>query len=133
MPKIETPEINTLALDKVLAEMLVVRTEIDQKARRLQELAVLLSRTAKQTVREQASTYILYANAWLRFAGMVGQGLKRSAAADKVLKRTLDEAAREIPIVVPQVRKQASAHSYLISAPTNDDFAELYGNVKPYE
>ena len=50
MPKIETPEINTLALDKVLAEMLVVRTEIDQKARRLQELAVLLSRTDRKSV-----------------------------------------------------------------------------------
>lgn len=131
MSKHEKIDVPQTALKNILDEMFAVRLEIEQKAQQLQELSVRLARTAKQLVREDASAYTLYANAWLRFVGVVKQSLQRSAAADRMLKRALDVPSKEVPIIKAPTHKPSPTNA--IGAPTNDDFAELYGDVRGYE
>ena len=119
---------------QLLEEMRGVKSEIDQKAQRLYALSLRLSQGARRIPDDIAPTYILYANAWQRFAGMVNQGMKRNVAVDRVLKCALDRKSEEKENAVEALRSKHSpkTQSY-VHAPTNDDFAELFGELTNVE
>ncbi len=75
----------------------------------------------------------MYANAHLRFSGMLAQGLKRAGSMDRVLvaaQREQEESRRREE--AERLDREARKNNRLVeqlSLPTSDDFDELYGEV----
>lgn len=106
----------------IVAEIHHLRDSIDTDARRLFELSqTLLRMTRRQPPDDSTSPYINFANAWGRFANMVGLGIRRSSSADRVLAMVLAEPESE-PTPEPQPEPEPEALS-------DTDFDEVYGEV----
>jgi hypothetical protein len=107
-----------MQVSEVVAEIRQIRVSVDNSARRLAELSQALHRLARrQPVSDAMSPYIAYANAWGRFANMVGLGLRRTATADRFLAMIKSEEPQEKEPAIrePEVR--------------DDDFETLYGET----
>lgn len=115
--------------EKVLEEMHLLQQELEPKVQRLYDLSAVLSRSARRSSDDSAKAHLMYANACLRFSGMVLQGMKRNAVVDRALKRAQERSSLDTKVtVLPKAKPVARALSY-VGAPTNDDFAELFGEV----
>lgn len=82
------------------------------------------------TVRSSLSTY---ANAWARFAGVVGQGLRRTASIDRVLKlahqqeQDRQEQRQRLQDRENRRIKKVTSPSSLIPSEGVEDLVALYG------
>jgi hypothetical protein len=75
--------------DEIVLEIKEVRGELEHNIERLFELSRVLYAKARRNnddTDNRRATMVLYANAWTRFVGVVGQGLRRTSSADRVLK-----------------------------------------------
>lgn len=85
-----------MSYDEIVQEIGDLRKGVDQGARRIYELSrVLHDRARRDQQDDTTGVYIAFSNAWSRFAGMVNQGLSRTASADRLLKLLPTEADKE--------------------------------------
>jgi hypothetical protein len=123
--------------DEIVSEIRELRDEIFRLSTRLHELSrVLYAKARRSTDADTTPSLTLYANAWSRFSGAVGQGLQRIASADHVLKtaqqRTQERKERQAREEAAQDRKEQRAHretmaTPLIPSPGVEDLVALYG------
>jgi len=119
--------------DDIVVQMQKVRVDLEASVTQLHQLAMDLRAKARRTLDSSSSGYILYANAHLRVAGALNQGLKRTGSMDRVLvvskQEEEDERRREEE---DRQDKEVREHDRLVenlSLPSDDDFEELYGEV----
>jgi hypothetical protein len=111
-----------------------LRKEIIAKAGRLYELSgELRTKSRRFLADEGTSNYIMFANAHLRLAGALTQGIRRTASTDRVLEvgqaerdeaRRRDETEREWR----EARQKTKASNDLVLT-SDDAFDEIYGDV----
>jgi len=108
----------------IVAEIRMLREAIDTDARRIFELSTTLHRmTGRQPADDSTVPYRNYANAWSRFANMVGLGLRRTASSERVLALLKPEPEPE-----PEPKPVKPKPEVIV--PTDDeDFDEVYGEV----
>jgi hypothetical protein len=82
-------------LKALVSQIQEARKTADESARKLYEAASLLYEKARRNPIEGASAYVIFANAHLRMANALGQGLRRTASTDRVLKIARDEQEEE--------------------------------------
>lgn len=121
------PARNPLYMDApaIIEEIREIRERVDGDARRIYELSQALhQRTRRNPTDTSTSAFLMYANAWTRFAGMVAQGLRRTVTAERVIVPAM-EAPQEPP---PKPRVKDSKESPIRSPlPVHDDLVELFG------
>ena len=111
-----------------------VREELLTKVTELQELSTELRVKSRRFVADDGSnSYIMFANAHLRLAGALNQGLRRTGSTDRVLKigkEEREEARRreEADIARRESRERTKAVNDLIAFSDNS-FDELYGEI----
>jgi hypothetical protein len=107
----------------IVAEIRELKGEIDVRARRIHELSkTLYQKTRRASADSDTRAWIVYTNAWTRFAGMIEQGIRRAGHLDRLVSAKTVEDRTVRPA---SVSKAAVVRSVL---PKKDDFAELYGN-----
>lgn len=118
---------------EIIQQMQDLRQEIDGSIARLHELGTLLRTKAMRTRTEESPSQIVFANAHLRLAGALNQGLRRAASMDRVLivarlEREEEERRREQEEqrAVQRKRQQQVAQ---LQNPTDSDFDDLYGEL----
>jgi hypothetical protein len=113
-----------MAQQDIVAEIRMLREAIDTDARRIFELSQALYRMTRQQPADDSTVpYRNYANAWSRFASMVGLGLRRTNTSDRVLAmlKPEPEPAKPEPVEPePEV---------FVPPPEDEDFEEVYGEV----
>lgn len=119
--------------DVTVLQMQEIRGDIEASVARLHKLSSNLRATARRTLDASSSGYIVFANAHLRFAGMIAQGLRRSGSMDRILVATKREQEEDRHREeAERLDKEARENNRLVeqlSLPTSDDFDELYGEV----
>lgn len=110
--------------DEIILEIGTLHKELSLRIARVHGLAQgLYHRMRRSPVDDNTPVYIAYANAWMRFAGMVNQGVVRTVSASKVLRRlTPTDAAKPEP---PQQKKAVQQPSPE-SSPV-EDLISMYG------
>lgn len=114
---------------ELLAEISTLRESIRASAFKLLQVSDTLHRQArKATPTTTTRAYVTYANGWMRFSGMVTQGLKRADLTDALVKRAQQIEADEAEAVkakqVAKDRRDARIKSQMSSM---GDLVELYG------
>lgn len=105
-----------------------IRTASRDQVPAIQERLVKL-RQDRQAQQDRISAYTVFANNWMRFAGMISQGLQRSRSTDRILNRlpastqTEPAPAAVLEPMVPTDHGQESSHG---SSPL-EDLIEQYG------
>lgn len=102
-----------------------IRGRMEQDARRIYELSRAIHQYARRTPSDVTSAYVMYANTWTRFAGMVDQGLRRTTTPCRVVTAALEKNAREEEAKEKKPPIQRPAPRGLL--PPNDDMVELFG------
>lgn len=135
--QIETRNPGLMEPDEIIQEIKDLRGEMERVASRLYELSrVLYTKARRDPDVEKTPSRILYANAWGRLAGAVGQGLRRTSSADRILERPERERHeredRERREHAVQARREAREHKRainpsLIPSDGVDDLVELFG------
>ncbi len=121
------------AADEAIVQIQKVRGDIEASVAKLHELSTDLRTKARRTLDASSSGYVVFANAHLRFAGMIAQGLRRSGSMDRILvatQREQEESRRREE--AERLDREARENNRLVeqlSLPTSDDFDELYGEV----
>jgi hypothetical protein len=109
----------------MIAEIREIRERIDQDARRIYELSQALHQRARRNPAGSTTpAFIMYSNAWTRFAGMVAQGMRRTVTAERVIVPAMEEKPE--PPVKPKL-KEPKGKVYRSPLPVNDDLVELFG------
>lgn len=72
---------------------------------------------------EVSSTFMLYANTWQRYAGMVLQGVRRSSSAERIMQRLEDKRQLTTPEPPPVPRRASEPQPSTMM----EDLVELYG------
>jgi hypothetical protein len=112
----------------IVAEIRVVRERIEQDARRIYDLAQTLHHKARRTAPTVATpAYLMYSNAWIRFAGMVSQGMRRTVTAEKVIVPAMEQEKNPPPPPPPLPEKKPKDLTFRSPLPFNDDLVELFG------
>ena len=117
-----------------IEEIRVLQERLDQDARRIYELSRSLYQFARRTPSGQmTSVYVLYANAWTRFAGMVEQGLRRTSTATRIATASLARVTQEE--IQPEEKPSAMRErlTYKSPLPPSDDLVELFGEALALE
>lgn len=114
-------------------EIQKAREEVEQAVQRLTAASDRL-RTHVRRFRDPSSTsYTMYANSHIRLAGALNQGMKRAGSMDRMLDRAASErevvAEREQQRRLEEERRASQRELEQSLLPTNDDFAEVYGDV----
>jgi len=130
---IESRRQNDRAVQGAVQQIQEIRREIETLAARLQEHAHDFRRRARRTPVEESSSHVVFANAHLRFAGAILQGLRRTASMDRVLEtqRAEQREARRREEQETQQR-QVYEHSRLVGQlqkPSDDSLVELYSEI----
>jgi hypothetical protein len=109
------------------------RQEIEALASRLQEQADAMRKQSRRTLDEDSNARIVFANAHIRFAGAMLQGLRRTASVDRTLvTRQADNREDRRRREWEEQQRQVRDHGRLVDRlqlPTNDPMAELYGEI----
>ena len=131
-----------MAPDEIIMEIKELRSELERTVERLFELSKVLYTKARRSdvVDDRTSAFVLYANAWTRFSGMVGQGLRRTASVDRVLRvaqqnerdrqeHERQEQARGVQEAKREAKRENSRASNLsfVPSPGVEDLVALYG------
>lgn len=123
--------------DEIISEIGELRGEVSRLSTRLHELSrVLYAKARRSTDGDASPSWALYANAWARFSGAIGQGLQRITTADQVLKtaqqRMQERKDRQDRDKAAQERRDRRAHRETMATPLIpssgvEDLVELYG------
>ncbi len=110
-----------------------IRTASVEQRGPLQDQIIRLRRL-RQEQQERISVYTTFSNNWLRFAGMLAQGVQRSLSFDRLvdrLPRTTEEDAPNTPTAPSTTRpvqgRQESGQNSVFGDSPFDDLIELYG------
>ena len=134
--KMHTQSPSQMEPDAIVKEIRDLRGEIQRSTERLYELSRVLYSKVRREARPDTAALILYANAWTRFAGAIGQGLKRTASTDRVLKaahlqeqerKEQEERQRELEERRQRLAEVAASHVYEGDLDVDDDLVALYG------
>jgi hypothetical protein len=121
------------AAETLVRDIQAAREEITSNIDRLYRLAIELRTMSRRSLDEGAQSYIMFANAHMRLAGALNQGVKRTGSTDRVLKigqaeredaRRRDEALRQ----KTEARENRKAIDKLMLT-SDDAFDEIYGDV----
>jgi hypothetical protein len=133
-------DVSRQQVQKAAASMLQIqetRNELEKLANKLQEQSEALRVMSRRSSDDEAKTYVLFANAHLRYAGAVLQGLRRTASIDRSLKASVAERAEtrkreELETEKRESRTEARAYTkqlQQLQQPTANDMSELYGEI----
>jgi len=111
------------AIDEINA----IRDRMEQDARRIYELSRSIHQYARRAPSDVSSAYLMYANTWTRFAGMVDQGLRRTTTPCRVVTSTLEKVAREEEARSKENKPPIQRQAPRGLLPPNDDMVELFG------
>ena len=121
------------AVEDLIEQIQNVREEITTRVARLHTLSMELRAKSRRNLDEGSSQYIVYANAHLRLAGALGQGLRRTGSTDRVLDagRADREEARRRDEVDRQWRESRDQKRALAGLDTSlgDAFDDLYSEI----
>jgi hypothetical protein len=112
--------------EDMVAEITGLRNGIESGARRIYELSRVLHDRMRRADPNQPSrqVYVTYANVWIRFSGMVQQGLQRTRQTDRVLRLLPQEEVSSPELTPPEAEGQARS----VPEPSaTEDFISLYG------
>lgn len=120
--------------DDIVAEIGSLRASIEADAGRIVALAQNLYARARRSSEEGSNINVMFANSWLRCAGVISQGIRRTRTVGRLFAAHKDEA-REAKIAEEEariLREQAEARAARIqqaqqAAVVNDPVADLYG------
>ncbi len=111
-----------------------VREEILTKVRKLHELSVDLRTKSRRFLADEGSnSYVMFANAHLRLAGALHQGLRRTGSTDRVLKIGQEEREEALRREAENLRRQEfynrqkAANDLILTS--DNAFEELYGDI----
>ena len=119
----------------IVKEVGQLKQAVERDARRIYELSkVLHDRMRRAELTDDTRPiYIAFSNTWTRFAGMVTQGLNRTASADRLLKLLpTPESIAEAEWIEKQqqgrkARKQQKEERVAAAGPTSmDDLLKMY-------
>lgn len=117
----------------LVAQMKEAQQEVDTALSKLAYLSGELRGRAQRYPTESSRSYLVYANAHLRFAGAATQGMKRTAATSRLLDRAKaeqeEQKRREQLDKERQEAREKKAEIQRLSTPTEDAFSELYSEV----
>lgn len=135
--KIENKNPALMEPDEIIQEIKNLRGDMERSATRLYELSrVLYTKARRDPDVDRTPSRILFANAWGRFSGAVGQGLRRASSADRVLevpeRERQDREERDRREEARKVRQEAREHKRninpsLIPSDGVEDLVELFG------
>lgn len=121
------------ATEEAVQQIQETRKEIETLAARLQEQANTFRSRSRRTLDEESSSHVVFANAHLRFAGAILQGLRRTAFIDRTLEigRVEREEARQREERELQERQARDSNRQVeqLQLPTDDAMTELYGDL----
>lgn len=131
--RVSREETNTREIEGLIAQMKEAQQEVDTALNKLAYLSGELRGRAQRHPTESSHSYLVYANAHLRFAGAATQGMKRTAATSRILDRAKAEQEEQkrrnqLELERTEARKKRDELRRL-AAPTEDDFSELYSEV----
>lgn len=117
----------------LVRDIQAAREDLTSAIDRLYRLAVELRTLTRRSLDEGAQSYIMFANAHMRLAGALNQGVKRTGSTDRILKigQTEREDARRREESLRQ-RAEVKEHQKAIDklVLTSDDaFDEIYGEI----
>ena len=125
-----------MTADELVKEITEISDSLKSSIDRTAELSkALYSRVRREASDPNTSAYINYANAWLRLAGAINQGLTRTALPGVILKRTKEETIREHEEKAKkaekaaQKEKKATKFTQQYSTSGMGALYELYGEV----
>ncbi len=135
--RISREETNSREIEGLIVQMKEAQQEVDTALSKLVYLSGELRGKAQRHPTESSHSYLIYANAHLRFAGAAVQGMKRTAATSRILDRAKAEQEdqkrrkRQDQERAEAREKQEEKQKELrrLAAPTDDDFSQLYGEV----
>jgi hypothetical protein len=120
--------------ESIIAQIQGVRQELETSVGRLHDLCQQLRASVRQLSGDEgAHHYLMFANGHIRLAGALSQGVRRTAAMDRLLTaakaekeevQRRDEQQRQLQ--ESRDRQRAIDHLQL---PQDDDFEDLYGEV----
>jgi hypothetical protein len=114
--------------DQLLAEIATVKESLKVSAATLVQLSTELYNQSRRVQTASASAYVTTANGWMRFAGMVTQGIRRADLTDRQVVRAKEIEAQEAEIMkereIAQQRRTAQRQAQMSSV---DDLVALYG------
>lgn len=121
--------------EEIVREIADHKKSLERTVSRLSELSRgLHDRMRRNSGDEDASVYIAFSNVWVRFSGMISQGLSRTASGDRFLRMIPTQAERE-ELEREQQRKRARAEHRrqrrAQAAPSRspvEDLMEMYGS-----
>ncbi len=134
--KINNQSPSQMEPDAIVKEIQALRADMQKGTERMFELSRVLYSKVRRDTRPDTAALILYANAWTRFSGAMGQGLRRTASTDRVLRAArLQEQERQEQeerqrLLEERRREQAEAaatHIYGSDLDMEDDLVALYG------
>jgi hypothetical protein len=113
-----------LTNEEIIAEISGLRDEIERKGTRVHELSnALYRRVRKAPADDTTAIYLTYANAWMRFSGMVSQGITRTAGAVRILKRLPPQPQAAVePIKTPKPKRRVNSPMESLIAMFGDDY-----------
>lgn len=119
------------AVEKLVYDIQEAREEITLRIDSLYRLAVELRTLSRRSFDEGSQSYVVFANAHLRLAGALSQGVRRTGSTDRILKvgQTEREDARRRDEMNRQ-REQVQEHRKVIdklALSTDNAFDEVYG------
>lgn len=124
---------NEREISGLLAQIQEAQQEVDTALNKLVYLAGELRGRAQRHPTETSHSYLVYANAHLRFAGAATQGMRRTAATSRILDRAKaeqeDRKRREEQEAEREKARERREELRRLAAPVEDDFLELYGEV----
>lgn len=124
-------------VETLVSSIVEARVEVEKALEKLTKASDALRTRARRIPNESANTLVVFSNAHLRFSGAASQGMKRTAALDRLLdkaKAEKEELARR-----EELEKQAAARRLArkkaeqlsVLPPSDDAFESLYGEVVP--
>jgi len=131
--RISREETNSREIEGLITQMKEAQQEVDTALSKLAYLSGELRGRAQRHPTESSHSYLVYANAHLRFAGAATQGMKRTAATSRILDRAkADQEEQKRRVQLDKEREEAREKQKelrRLAAPTEDDFSQLYGEV----
>ena len=126
-------EVNEQEVQTLIEQIKAARQEIENSLSRLIGLSDDLRTRSRRIPNASSSSHVIFATAHLRFAGAATQGMKRTAAMDRMIDRAkadLEEAARREEQEAKWMAERAARKKVeKLTLPTDDAFDEVYAEV----
>jgi hypothetical protein len=117
----------------IVQQIQEARKDVESSVKKLHDLSLALRSKTRRSLDGGSSGYLVFANAHLRLAGALTQGVKRAASMDRVLKRAQSEQ-EETRRRAKEDRQRREDRAYQkqlqqLQQPSEDAFEQLYGEV----